>query len=231
MCLTTARKCKQGAGRGGSAQAGLGPAASGGVAESRLRIVAAAAILRCGELAAWSCVRACMSIRLRSSAGTACAPTPCTQGWSRTTLRCSRPRRCGFGPRSMTAGPGADPRCTLGTAGPCRGNPVLQALPGPGGSDPLGDRMRKPRCSLAVAQGERPHPPAPWCKTPAHLPQWQRRLAQTTTCRQRRPLLEHPPPSWRYADAYRSELVALCNSPAYLCVSPEPVKHPGAGRS
>ena len=68
--------------------------------------------------------------------------------------------RAGAGPPSGAVSPGgaavnrgavqqrhgADPRCTLGTAGPCRGNPVLQALPGPGAGDPLGDRIHKPRC-------------------------------------------------------------------------------------
>ena len=181
----------------------------------RLRIAAAAAGLSDGELAAWSCVRACMSIRLRSSAGTACAPTPCTQGWSRTTLRCSRPRRCGSKPRSITAGPGADPRCTLGTAGPCRGNPVHQALPGPGAVTRSGIAYRNLAVDEALKRGAKPAPACAMVQTPAHLPQWQRRLAQTTTCRQRRPLLEHPPPSWRYSAECRSELVALCNSPVY----------------
>ena len=47
----------------------------------------------------------------------------------------------------------------------------------------------------AVTRGERPAPACAMVQTPARLPQWQRRRAQTTTCCDRRPLLEHPPPS------------------------------------
>ena len=95
----------------------------------RLRIAAAAAGLSCGESAVWSCVRVCLSIRLRSTAGTAWAALPCTQSHGRTTLRGSRPGRSSSRPRSGTLSPGADPRCTHGTAGPCRGNPVRPGHP------------------------------------------------------------------------------------------------------
>ena len=44
---------------------------------------------------------------------------------------------------------------------------------------------------------------------------WKNLLGQTGSCADRRPQAEHPPPSWRYSDAYRSEPVAECNSPAY----------------
>ena len=129
--LTTARKCRQGTGRGGSAR---GPGAGSG----RRRSLAAGPDRRCrGHLAlrgARSLVlrQGLQSIRLSSTAGTACAPTPCTQSRSRTTVWSGRPWRSGSGPRSMTVSPGQEHGGTLSTAGPCTRNPVRQAIPGPG---------------------------------------------------------------------------------------------------
>ena len=73
------RRCRQGTGRGGSAQAGLGPAAAGAASWPQVRIATAAAILRCGEFAALSCSRVCLPLRLGNCAETACAVLSCTQ--------------------------------------------------------------------------------------------------------------------------------------------------------
>ena len=74
---------------------------------------------------------------------------------------------------------------------------MLQALLEPGAGDPLPDRMRMMKLiDEALAADARPAPACAMVQTPAHLPQWKRRLAQTAACRQRRLLSEHPPPSW-----------------------------------
>ena len=108
--LTTARKCRQGAGRGGSSRPGLGPAAAGGAdrplaADRRCR-----SHLALRGAAVLSCVRVCLTLRQRNAAGTASAALPCTHSHSELPPCTADPEgaaRAWAGQQRL----GSDPRC------------------------------------------------------------------------------------------------------------------------
>ena len=139
---------------------------------------------------------------------------PCTKSWSRTTLRCSQPRRCSSKPRSGTASPGQDHGGTPGTAAPVE--EILCARHSRDQGPVTRSRIACRSLSVdeAVARGESPLLPAPWCRrrrTCRSGSAGWRRLQPAAIAGRSQSIRRRP---GGCSAEYRSELVALCSSPA-----------------